>query len=92
MFGFVEKFFKDKIVIPLIIRSILKYINQTLSKELNTMLSGKKTYIITIIAVVLAVGNIALKLLRGEPITGEDLYALLGALGLGSLRAAIPKK
>lgn len=52
---------------------------------------GKKTYIIAIVAAVVAVGNIVLKLARGEPITMEDIYLLLGSLGLGTVRAAIKK-
>ena len=54
-------------------------------------LKGKKTYLISIVATIVAVGNIILKLLNGEPITQEDFYLLLGSMGLGTLRAGMNK-
>lgn len=49
-------------------------------------LSGKKTYIVALVTAVLA-GVSAL----GYPIP-EYVYAILGALGLGTLRAGIASK
>ena len=49
-------------------------------------LSGKKTYIV---AVVIAV--VALLQVSGVNIP-EPVYVILSALGLGSLRASVPKK
>ena len=53
------------------------------------MLKGKKTYVISILGSVGAGINIALKILNNQPISMEDLTALLAAIGLGTLRAGI---
>ena len=53
------------------------------------MLKGKKTYAIAIIGAVGALANIAVKIINKEPIGMDDITALLGAVGLGTLRAGI---
>jgi hypothetical protein len=53
------------------------------------MLKGKKTYAIAILGAIGAAANIAIKVIQEQPVGIEDIMALLGALGLGSLRAGI---
>lgn len=53
------------------------------------MFKGKKTYVIAIVGAIGAAANIAVKVINKEPVGMEDIAALLGALGLGTLRAGI---
>ena len=55
-------------------------------------IKGYKTYVLSAIAIIGAIGNIIRKLFQGEPITMEDLMALLAACGLGTLRAGMKNK
>ena len=56
-------------------------------KTLNEFLSGKKTYIVAIGAVV----AVAVSFLNGDLTVGEAVQATLGALGLATLRAGVTK-
>ena len=51
------------------------------------MLSGKKTYIVMIVAIVGAIGGF----LTGEVTLVQTITAILSALGLGTLRAGVKK-
>ena len=55
------------------------------------MINGHRTYIIAAVVFLVAVGHVVLKIANDEPITVEDVYAILGSLGLGAARAGIKK-
>jgi len=72
---------------------IKKALNK-LIKEIPMLnwLKGKKTYIVSLIGAIIAVGSLLLKVLNGEPVSMDDVIVILELLGIGGLRAGIAKK
>jgi len=79
-------FLKDKLG-DIWLKITIKIIKRKVEKM--EWLKGKKTYAISIIGGIMAGGNIVLKLLNNQPVGMDDIVALLGAFGLGTLRAGI---
>jgi len=53
------------------------------------MLKGKKAYIVAGLIGIAGISNLVIKFLNGEPVTINDIMALLSSPGLAALRAGI---
>ena len=56
------------------------------------MFPGKKSYVVSIVGTIVSAGNLILKFYAGEAVTITDIMALLGAIGIGTVRAGIKNK
>ena len=85
----IKGFIKNKIIMPLIIKELLKYINGPLRKEINMKINGKGTKITAVLGGIVAVANLAIKFINGEAVAIDDFMYVLAAFGLYRVRVAI---